>query len=70
MGRAGVAEPLLSSLDPAGLPVDQLGDGSPQDMGRGTLNNAVRENHRQVLFYDQVNRRPGQGPRCVELCPA
>lgn len=70
MGSAGVAEPLLSSLDPAGLPVDQLGDGAPQDMGCGTLDDAVGKNHCQVLLNDQVYRRPGQGPRCVEFCPA
>lgn len=70
MRRAGVAEPLLRSLDPAGLSVDQLGDGAPQDMCCRSLDDAVGKNHCQVLFYDQVYRRPGQGSGCVEFCPA
>ena len=58
MRGAGMPEPLLSRFDPAGFPVNELGDRPAQNMCRRSLDEAGRINHRQILFDDQVNRRP------------
>jgi hypothetical protein len=70
MCRAGMPEPFLGCLNPAGFPVNQLGRRPAQNVRGGSLNQAGGIDHCQILFYDLMRSRPGEWARDEEFGPS